>query len=671
MLTAEEDTPSLSIPDSDDEETQPLASRSTPSQPDYLLDPTLFPSSTPPPSCPFPSLSPFPLPSSSSSSSSSPTPPAHHPLPIPPLTPSVLHPHPYYSTNRHKLACQQPSTALINHNPHISSILERLEEMNAGVGDKWRAYSYRKAVGIVKGWPTRIDTDADLDAVGRVRGIGAKMKEKLREIVRTGRLDKVQHMEADERVQVMERFSKIHGVAGATASKWYAMGLRTLNDVVQSPLVELNASQVLGVRYYEDKLRRIPRREVAAVEGWVRDVGERLLAGVQVICCGSYRRGKPSSGDVDLLITHAEFGVEGEGRRRREDFMHGLMERLNAAITPPFQWRMKGERKEEEGDGVREEELLVVDEQQGGGGQGVVVKDADSPRDAQATPSPPPPPSLPTATPTHASPPASPSASSPASRPIPPCPTCGAAGGVCECPLPPFIMGSLAPFNRLTSQHAQASFMGFCRLPVGHPHYSGIVRRLDIKVYPRPMFPFALLYFTGSDHFNRSMRWYAKKSGWTLSDHGLSPAVRVQGLGKVWVGRTVECQTEKDIFDAMGLTYRPPTQRNVWQHFDMSVEEVKSMQQAIKEEEMQEKQEKEGGGVGEGGIQGGGGMAGGMGGAGGEEWKVKMEESDSDSGAEDGQSAQGGPALHGQSSAGELEPEDLYAAGSVAGTPPE
>lgn len=28
-------------------------------------------------------------------------------------------------------------------------------------------------------------------------------------------------------------------------------------------------------------------------------------------------------------------------------------------------------------------------------------------------------------------------------------------------------------------------------------------RRIDIKSYPRKMFPFALLYFTGSDYFNR------------------------------------------------------------------------------------------------------------------------------------------------------------------------
>jgi DNA polymerase lambda len=44
-----------------------------------------------------------------------------------------------------------------------------------------------------------------------------------------------------------------------------------------------------------------------------------------------------------------------------------------------------------------------------------------------------------------------------------------------------------------------ASYMGVCKLnsPVA------IHRRIDIKEYSRSLYPFALLYFTGSDIFNR------------------------------------------------------------------------------------------------------------------------------------------------------------------------
>ena len=69
-----------------------------------------------------------------------------------------------------------------------------------------------------------------------------------------------------------------------------------------------------------------------------------------------------------------------------------------------------------------------------------------------------------------------------------------------------------------------ASFMGICRLD-SLPH-----RRIDVKVYAPQHYACALLYFTGSDHFNRSMRYYAKKLGWegnrrqgySLSDKGIT-----------------------------------------------------------------------------------------------------------------------------------------------------
>jgi DNA polymerase lambda len=60
--------------------------------------------------------------------------------------------------------------------------------------------------------------------------------------------------------------------------------------------------------------------------------------------------------------------------------------------------------------------------------------------------------------------------------------------------------------ERLQISRAEKSgsmtYMGIAKIGVTH-------RRIDIKVYPRDSFGFALLYFTGSDHFNRSMRLFA------------------------------------------------------------------------------------------------------------------------------------------------------------------
>lgn len=80
-------------------------------------------------------------------------------------------------------------------------------------------------------------------------------------------------------------------------------------------------------------------------------------------------------------------------------------------------------------------------------------------------------------------------------------------------------------------------------------------------MYPRRCFGFALLYFTGSDHFNRSMRLFANKKGWSLSDRDLKRVACVNGK-KVARGASVVCTSEVDVFIALGMEYKDPRERN-------------------------------------------------------------------------------------------------------------
>jgi DNA polymerase lambda len=84
-------------------------------------------------------------------------------------------------------------------------------------------------------------------------------------------------------------------------------------------------------------------------------------------------------------------------------------------------------------------------------------------------------------------------------------------------------LGNLERFDRLSRKdridEKRESFMGICKL-----EENGLHRRLDIKVYPPEAYPYALLYFTGNDHFNRSMRHWAGRINLSLSDTGIEEA---------------------------------------------------------------------------------------------------------------------------------------------------
>lgn len=61
-----------------------------------------------------------------------------------------------------------------------------------------------------------------------------------------------------------------------------------------------------------------------------------------------------------------------------------------------------------------------------------------------------------------------------------------------------------------------------------------------------------LLYRTGSAAFNIKMRGKLKAKGWALNEHGLFDNK----------GKLLACETESDIFEAMGMDYVYPKDRN-------------------------------------------------------------------------------------------------------------
>ncbi len=106
----------------------------------------------------------------------------------------------------------------------------------------------------------------------------------------------------------------------------------------------------------------------------------------------------------------------------------------------------------------------------------------------------------------------------------------------------------------------QQKYLGVCRL-LGRPDSKH--RRLDVIVVPPDERACALLYFTGSAHFNRSMRLLATKMGMSLSEHSLVANVaRGKDRQKLNEGEVVPTPEEKDVFQRLGLPYREPHERN-------------------------------------------------------------------------------------------------------------
>jgi DNA polymerase IV len=98
---------------------------------------------------------------------------------------------------------------------------------------------------------------------------------------------------------------------------------------------------------------------------------------------------------------------------------------------------------------------------------------------------------------------------------------------------------------------------GACCLP-GQTQW----RRIDFLLVPWAEMGAALIYFTGNDIFNRSMRLLASKKGYRLNQRGLyKDVIRGKNREKITEGTLVESRDERKIFDILGVPWRPPEHR--------------------------------------------------------------------------------------------------------------
>ncbi|OTA64588.1 hypothetical protein K449DRAFT_392674 [Hypoxylon sp. EC38] len=108
---------------------------------------------------------------------------------------------------------------------------------------------------------------------------------------------------------------------------------------------------------------------------------------------------------------------------------------------------------------------------------------------------------------------------------------------------------------------------GCCVLPENafpgpKDEYRPIWRRIDLLLVPQTQIGAALIYFTGNDIFNRSIRLLARRKGMRLNQRGLyNDVTRGQGNKRMTKGTLLEGHDEKRIFAILGVRWREPHER--------------------------------------------------------------------------------------------------------------
>ena len=198
----------------------------------------------------------------------------------------------------------------------VISIFSHLEKYYRENQDTFRAKSYFTGLKSLK----TLENDSQLNekTFSTMKGIGKGFQEKIRQIIDTGTC--LDYEKIKDKKSPKALFLKIHGVGPQCANKMIQGGLKTIEDVEKNKDIYLNDVQKKGLEWFDDIQQRIPYKEIQQHEIFLKEVLQEIDSSAELTIAGSYRRKKPDSGDIDLL-------VKADSRKVYDEYIDLLIEK--------------------------------------------------------------------------------------------------------------------------------------------------------------------------------------------------------------------------------------------------------------------------------------------------------------------------------------------------------
>ena len=159
--------------------------------------------------------------------------------------------------------------------------------------------SFKKTIDIINNLNFEITSTEQLK---NIKGIGKGTLERISEIIKSGKLKENQN-NTNTNISEFKLLQTITGIGPAKATALIKNNI-TFNDLIYKPteesLNQLTHHQLLGIKYYHDLNKKIPRDIITSFISLLNKIKKKINFSFTV--CGSYRREKDFSSDIDVLI---------------------------------------------------------------------------------------------------------------------------------------------------------------------------------------------------------------------------------------------------------------------------------------------------------------------------------------------------------------------------------
>ncbi len=242
----------------------------------------------------------------------------------------------YHITKHAKAAKKIPPKELIIQ--VLSQLVEHTELIiNDSVGEErtkhqYRSAQFQKAIETIREFEGEITSGTQAK---QLKGIGKGIGDRIDEIIKTGTLKELKFTApVDAKTAVLTELTSVTGIGDANAKKFYDAGIRSVAELKQkweAGQIKLTHHMQVGLKYYEEFQLKIPFKEIAELGQTLKTCVAAISPDLVVEICGSHRRKKEFSGDLDVLITHTQIKTEDDIMQSKEFYLKKIVAQLREA----------------------------------------------------------------------------------------------------------------------------------------------------------------------------------------------------------------------------------------------------------------------------------------------------------------------------------------------------
>ena len=182
-------------------------------------------------------------------------------------------------------------------NERFIELLSELADIMSKKGEHFRAKAYTNAADALTSYPENITQSSD---VKDLKNIGKTIISKLDEFQKTGTLKVLE----DERSNPLNQLTRVFGIGPKKAKDLIEQGITSIDDLNNNQDL-LTDNMKVGLKYFNDIETRIPREEIDEYQNLITNIFKKVAPKQSVFeIVGSYRRGKSTSGDIDIIISN-------------------------------------------------------------------------------------------------------------------------------------------------------------------------------------------------------------------------------------------------------------------------------------------------------------------------------------------------------------------------------